>query len=286
MRARRLLCTTAAVVLAWNSTLWGQTKPRLAEWERGVALQAPGPPGMAVYFWFYEWNMFDAVSPGQHTQGTFHSVRTLDSAGAEAVLGLPGLRLLVRVVSGGADLRLQATNTTGRDWPAIAGIIPCLSPGRVQAATPTPATESFFHVPRNPEFADPDRKRTYFLARDGLALLASRDIHFNGDLRAAVDRASARGPFVFSKKWPTSEVNAGAGLLVRESVDGRWVTGVGWEDFLSVQGHNPWNCMHACVRVGPLAPGQTKTIRGKLYLFQGGRNECLARFREDFPARR
>lgn len=151
---------------------------------------------------------------------------------------------------------------------------------------PTAATPSFFHVPLNPQFADPEYKRTFFLARDGLAPLASRDIHFNGDLRAVVDRASDHGQFVFSKKWPTSEVDAQAGLLIRESADGQWVTGIGWEDYLSVQGHNPWNCMHACVRVGPLARKQTKTVRGKLYLFRGTRAACLAKFREDFPSRR
>ena len=77
-------------------------------------------------------------------------------------------------------------------------------------------------------------------------------------------------------------MNAGAGLLLRESEDGRWVTGIAWDDYLSVQGHNPWNCMHACIRVGPLKPKQSKTVRGKLYLLPGARQECLARFREDF----
>jgi len=77
-------------------------------------------------------------------------------------------------------------------------------------------------------------------------------------------------------------MNAAAGLLVRESEDGRWVTGIAWDDYLSVQGHNPWSCMHACIRVGPLKPKKSKTVRGKLYLLPGTRQECLARFREDF----
>jgi len=243
-------------------------------------------PGMAVFYWFYEWNMFDAVAPGQHTQGTFHSSRTISPDRTQAVLELPGLRLSVGVVLDGAELQLRVANNTAHAWPALAGIIPCLSPGRLESAARTPAASTFYHVPLNTQLADPDRQRTYFLARQGLLPLTSRDIHFCEHLRATVDRASDQGRFVFTSKWPTSEVNAVAGLLIRESMDGQWVTGVGWEDFLSVQGHNPWNCLHACVRVGPLAPGQTKTIRGKLYLLRGSRSDCLQRFRKDFPSQR
>ena len=36
-------------------------------------------------------------------------------------------------------------------------------------------------------------------------------------------------------RWPTAEPNARAGLLIRESNDGRWVTGIAWEDYVSVQ---------------------------------------------------
>ena len=284
MRTRHLTWLMVSVVLAGNAPLRSQTKPRLTEWERGVALEAPDRRGMALYYWFYEWNMFEAVSPGQHTQGTFKSVRKLNPEGTEATLELPGLRLSMSAVAGGADLRLQVTNTTGYDWPETAGIIPCWNPGSKEPAR-TSETPTFFHVPRNLQFTDPERKRTYFLAGDGLTPLASREIHFNSDLRVAVDRASDHGQFVFSKKWPTSAVNAQAGLLIRESADGQWVTGVAWEDYLSVQGHNPWNCMHACVRVGPLARKQTKTIRGKLYLFKGSKTDCLAKFRKDFSSR-
>ncbi len=285
MRARNLPWIIIAAVLAGNTPLRSQTKPRLTEWERGVALEAPDWSGMALYYWFYEWNMFEAMSPGQHTSGSFHSARKLNPEGTEATLEHPGLRLSMSAVAGGADLRLQVTNTTGYDWPELAGIIPCWSPGSKEPARTT-ETPKFFHVPRNTQFVDPERKRTYFLAGDALTPLASREIHFNSDLRVAVDRASDHGQFAFSKKWPTSAANAQAGLLIRESADGQWVTGVAWEDYLSVQGHNPWNCMHACVRVGPLARKQTKTIRGKLYLFRGTKAACLAKFRADFPSQR
>jgi hypothetical protein len=251
-------------------------RPTLFEWERGIALRLPNEPASAMYLWFYEWNMFEAMEPGQHTHGAFKLERSVNPAGADAVISSPALRLTAKAVPGGAELLLRVTNLTAYDWPEIAGIIPCWNPGRVEGTDPSNP------VAPNRNFSDPGRSKTFFLSAAGLTPLSSREIHFNGTLRAAIDRASDRGSFVFSNKWPTSAVNAAAGLLVRESEDGRWVTGIAWDDYLSVQGHNPWSCMHACIRVGPLKPKQSKTVRGKLYLLPGTRQECLARFREDF----
>src|SRR4051812_23280091 len=39
-------------------------------WETGLAVESRDQQGMAVFLWFYEWNMFDAVKKGEHTQGT------------------------------------------------------------------------------------------------------------------------------------------------------------------------------------------------------------------------
>ncbi len=88
--------------------------------------------------------------------------------------------------------------------------------------------------------------------------------------------------FVFSFKWPTSERNAHAGLLIRESEANNMVMGIAWEAYISAQGNNPWHCMHLSVRVGPLKQGETKTIRGKIYLFDGTKEDCLNKYRRDF----
>lgn len=257
-----------------------RSRPAMFEWERGVALRLPGDPASTMYFWFYEWNMFEAMERGQHTHGTFKLERSVAKAGTDAVISSPALRLTAKTVSGGAELALRVTNLTDYDWPEIAGIIPCWSPGKVEGTDPSNP------LPLNRNFSDPGHSKTFFLSAAGLAPLASREIHFNRDFRATVDRASDAGSFAFSKKWPTSQVDASAGLLVRESEDGRLVTAVAWEDYLSVQGHNPWYCMHACVRVGPLRSKGSRTIRGKLYLFPGSARECVAQFRRDFKIAR
>jgi hypothetical protein len=252
-------------------------KPQLFEWERGFGLRVPGAPEAQMFLWIYEWNMFEAMNRGQHTKGTYTLPRRLSPDRAEAIVDSPELRLTLRLRDDGADLLLRVTNLTGQAWPDIAGIIPCWNPGQV------PGTNPSLPLPLNRNFADPWRRNSFYLSAGGLTPLDSRAIHFNARLRGAVDQAAEGGRFVFSSKWPTSDENATAGLLVRESEDGRWVTGIAWEDFLSVQGHNPWSCLHACVRVGPLPPGGSREIRGRLYLFAGTKAQCVDRFRREFP---
>jgi hypothetical protein len=141
----------------------------------------------------------------------------------------------------------------------------------------------------NPLFFDDNHENTWFLSENGLALIRGiefpREIHFNNALLPSIlawEKESEDDAFVFSHKWPTSERNAMAGLMIRESLDKRWVMGIAWEDFISVQGHNPWRCMHLSVRIGPLAKGEKKTIKGRIYLFKGSKEDCLEHYREDF----
>lgn len=249
---------------------------QLFEWERGFGLRAPGRPEADMFLWFYEWNMFEAMAPGQHTHGTYQLPRHLDAEHGQASVEAPAIQFAMRAVPDGAELALRITNRTAYAWPEIAGIIPCWNPGQV------PGTNPSMPEPLNRNFADTRRMRSYFLSARGLEPFGNREIHFNTRYRPAVDRAAGPQGFVFSSKWPTSAVDAVAGLLVRESDDGQWVTGIGWEDFLSVQGHNPWSCLHVCIRIGALAPGESRTVRGRLYLFRGTKEDCVARFRRDF----
>ncbi len=275
LQQHRLSLAILAAVTA--QALAPAAEPRLVEWERGFGLQIPGEPAADMYLWIYEWNMFEAMQPGQHTHGTYKFPRRLNAGRTEATVDAPQFQFTLRTVANGAEITLQVTNRTEHAWPAIAGIIPCWNPGQV------PGTDPSMPLPLNPNFSDPWRNRTYYLSAGGLAPLDSRALHFNTAIRAAVNKVAADGGYAFSRKWPSSGDDAVAGLLVRESEDGRWVTGIAWEDFLSVQGHNPWSCLHNCVRIGPLKPGESWTIRGRLYLFRGTKEDCLAEFRRDFP---
>lgn len=237
----------------------------LEKWERGVAIHAPGEKGMTVWLWFYEWNMFSAAKAGQHTRGQWLNRVTVNNAGSRAVIDCrPNFRLEMKAVADGAELTLHVTNKSGHDWPELAGIIACFNPGPADL--------------RNAQFAN---TKTFFHGPKGLAQLQKRQIHFNTALRKAVDAEAKAGKYPWSGKWPKAGPNATAGLLVREATNGQWVTGIAWERFLSAQGHNPWQCMHLGIHLGPLARGKSRTVRGRIYLFKGSRADLLKRYRKD-----
>jgi hypothetical protein len=273
-RRTALVCATllaAAALPAPHGSRPAQSQPpanslTLFAWERGMGFQSPLRQDMRMYLRFYEWNMFEARQPGQHTRGNDRLPRSVSADHTQAEAGTDDLLLTVRAGAESADLILAITNRTDYEWPALAAIIPCFNPGPADS--------------RNRELANTN---TYFWGPPGLERLEKREIHFAQAHEAELRRISPNGQFVFSGKWPTAPSGALGGIMIRESSDGKWVTGVAWEDFLSAQAHNPWECMHLAVRVGPLKPGARKIIRGKVYLFQGKKEDCFQRYRADFP---
>ena len=257
-------------------------KMNLSIWDRGVKITSPTDEGTFAYLWFYEWNMFDAVREGEHKSGTSDWQWSMVSTSSYASSKGDWFLLSATAVEDGTELQLQVTNTTDREWPEIAAIIPCFNPGfdRPKKTNAIP----------NPNFLDDSYDHTYFLGKDGLDLLkgeAPREIHFNHKWMPSVmawKKERDDGQFVWYHKWPTSDRDAYAGALVRESEDRSQTMAIVWEDFLTAQGHNPWKCMHLSVRVGPLKPGESKTIRGKMYLFDGNKEDFLKKFKADFPS--
>lgn len=82
---------------------------------------------------------------------------------------------------------------------------------------------------------------------------------------------------------PLSQLVPSHGLCGCVSADDRWVLGVAWEPYQEVfQG--VVTCMHTDFAIGGLAAGETKTIRGRLYLLTGDEQALLAAYRRDFPA--
>ncbi len=254
----------------------------LSIWDRGVKIASPTDEGTFAYLWFYEWSMFGAVRKGEHKSGLSDWTWTVDSDGKFAQSDSDWFKISAEATEEGADLLLEVTNNTDRDWPDIAAIIPCFNPG-YDGPTKTDAVA-------NPNFFDDDHTHTYFLGENGLDLIAGeapREIHFNNSQMPSIEtwhKEREDGQFIWYHKWPTSKRNAHAGLMVRESEDRTQSMAIAWDSFLTAQGHNPWKCMHLSVRVGPLKPGEKKSIRGKIYLFDGSKEDCLAKFEKDFSS--
>lgn len=278
LKPQRIILILVAALIC---TMTSADPIKLSIWDRGVKLTSPADKDLFTYLWFYEWNMFEAVRKGEHTSGTSDWKWGMVSTQSYAQTSGDWFDLSVTAAEDGAELLLKVTNTTDRDWPDIASIIPCFNPG-YDGPKKTNA------IP-NPNFYDDGHDHTYFCGEDGLDLLAGeapREIHFNDTLQSAIESSPKQrddGQFVWYHKWPRSPRNAHKGLLVRESEDRTQTMAIVWEDFLTAQGHNPWKCMHLSIRVGPLKPGESKSVRGKMYLFEGTKKDLLKKLKKDFP---
>jgi hypothetical protein len=238
---------------------------RLARWKRGVTIRPLFQSGREMTLWFYEWNLFDAFEPGELTQGYWKFDVRIRDEGRSALISSEdrGVNLAITTSARGADLVLTVTNKTDHTWGENAAIVPCLSPG------PAHGAPKILRRPRTTAFLN---TRTWYLSAAGLERMQGREVHFARDARLPANRE-----YAFSDRWPPSDTPAERGLLVRESNDSTWIAGIEWEDFVTVQAHNPWDCMHVGIRVGPLAPGETKTIRGRIMLSPGAKKDALIR---------
>ncbi len=80
---------------------------------------------------------------------------------------------------------------------------------------------------------------------------------------------------------PLSKLVPSSSLCGCFSEDEQQILAVAWEPYQEIfQG--VITCMHNDFRIGGLEPGESKTIKGKLYILPNDVNALLARFRKDF----
>jgi hypothetical protein len=81
---------------------------------------------------------------------------------------------------------------------------------------------------------------------------------------------------------PLSSVVPSIGLIGCVSADGKELIATAWEPYQELfQGVIV--CLHSDFRIGGLDPGQSKTIRGKIYLMPADFPAFRARYRTNFP---
>jgi len=81
---------------------------------------------------------------------------------------------------------------------------------------------------------------------------------------------------------PLSPIVPSSGLIGCVSADGKELMATAWEPYQELfQGVIV--CLHSDFRIGGLKPGESKTIRGKIYLMPADFAELRARYRRDFP---
>ena len=80
---------------------------------------------------------------------------------------------------------------------------------------------------------------------------------------------------------PLSSAIPSSGLIGCYSADGSMLVATAWQPYQELfQGIA--TCIHADFRIGGLKPGQTKTIRGKIYVMENDVKELLRRYHSEF----
>ena len=81
---------------------------------------------------------------------------------------------------------------------------------------------------------------------------------------------------------PLSTLTPDNGLIGCFSADEKWIFASAWEPYQELfQGVA--RCVHSDFRLGGLQPGETKIIRGKIYIIPANVPEILRRYARDFP---
>jgi hypothetical protein len=178
----------------------------------------------------------------------------------------------IRAGSDEVDFRLLAQNPT--DKPSLAHWAqPCIRVDRFTGCSPDEARELF-----------PSYIRQCFVFVDGqLTRLPTqpwaRQARYTPG-QVYVPRGVNRDDV---NPRPVSVLVPSSGLCGCFSADGRQIMAVAWEPYQELfQG--VITCLHSDFRIGGLEPGETRQIRGKLYLVQGDDVDALVqRYERDFP---
>jgi hypothetical protein len=81
---------------------------------------------------------------------------------------------------------------------------------------------------------------------------------------------------------PLSTIVPSHGLIGCQSADRRWTMASAWEPYQELfQG--VITCVHSDFRIGGLDSGETKRVRGKLYVAREGIERLVKRYERDFP---
>ncbi len=81
---------------------------------------------------------------------------------------------------------------------------------------------------------------------------------------------------------PLSELTPSNGLIGCFSGDEKYLMAAAWEPYQELfQGIA--SCIHSDFRIGGLKPGETKQIRGKIYIMAADTDALIKRYEKDFP---
>jgi len=72
-------------------------------------------------------------------------------------------------------------------------------------------------------------------------------------------------------------------LITRTNREQTWICGIFWQHTSHLTDHHPADCLHAIVNIGPIPPHSRRALRGKIYWFQGTKDDLKKAYLADFP---
>jgi len=97
------------------------------------------------------------------------------------------------------------------------------------------------------------------------------------DLRTNGQPMSEVGPYKAKMLQPIDN-----GLITRVNLSETWVCGIHWENTSHVTDHHPADCLHSIINIGNIPPYSKKAIPGKIYWFEGNKENLYDQYKNDF----
>lgn len=167
-------------------------------------------------------------------------------------------RVMISPTEAGLALRFTATNRR-RETLHNVNAFPCLG------------------MP-SPNFRDEAMERTFIVTERGITALKETDRGTGDSVRTHYPVQGMRSKrFVGEPFWGgLSKTTATRGAILRTGADGRFTIGTEWEAVCELfHNEDAHHCIHSVPTLGDLEPGETRTVRGKIVLVQGGPEEAL-----------
>jgi hypothetical protein len=167
-------------------------------------------------------------------------------------------RVMLTPAEHGLAMKLTATNLSDQTFHNLV-VFPCLG-----------------HPSEN--FEDTGLERTFIVTESGLTALKDTD-RGTGDPCRTHFRVSGCPAMRFygSPYWGEPSLTlATRGAVLRTRNDGKFTVGMSWEQVAELfHNEDAHRCIHSLAAIRELRPGETRSVRGKLVLVEGGPERAL-----------
>ncbi len=267
---------------AADATAGGPTAPITITWSDHIlTLHHPEIPGGKVETWYLEAYCRPGSTDREWDQTTIgHRTELLSANASKTELRLrctlsDGVVVdhTIRAVADGVTFDLSAHNPTGE--PSLAHWAqPCIRVGAFTGTGADATDDKYAYLARSFVFQDADDAPD-FMPTPGWATEAR---YTPGQVWCPEDV-----PRADINPRPLHPDAPHLGLIGCVSADDRWILATAWSPYQELfQG--VIRCLHSDFRIGGLAPGERKAIKGKIYLVPNAMPALLERYREEFTA--